>query len=127
MAALTAAVKVNNSSSATDALPAKTSMLGLLRGEASITLGHGLKMCVINVNFDNGDYAAGGVDISLLDSLLGWTAVLGCVPGIFTDDSLKTATYDPATDKVVVQTVSDGAEHTAAALDGDVNLLVFGY
>jgi hypothetical protein len=127
MAALTASVAVNASSLVTDALPAKTSLLGLLQGDAPITLGAGLKAVFVKVTFDGGDYAAGGVDIDLLDSLPGWTAILGCVPGTFTDSVLKIATYDPGTDKVVVNISSTGAEHATAALDGEVNLLVLGY
>ena len=127
MAAVTVAVTPNSSSYVTDRLPAKTSMRGLINGEAAITLGKGLKAAFVNFNFDNGDYASGGVACGLLATLYGWTAVLGATTGVFTDDTVKFATYNPGTDKIIVNVMTTGAEHAAAALDGDVTLLVFGY
>lgn len=128
MAALTAAVSVNGSTVAAAAAPHRTSAIGMIRGEAPITLGKGLKMCMVSVNFDGGDYAAAGVDIDLLGSLPGWTAILASTRGHFLDGATaKMAQYNPSTDKVVVHVQTSGAEHAAAALDGEVNLLVFGY
>ena len=73
MAALTAALKVNGTSSVLDSLPAHTSMRALLNGDTPITLGHGLKMCFVNVNFDNGDYAAGGVEVNMLEASIAFS------------------------------------------------------
>jgi hypothetical protein len=127
MAACTALVSPNASTDVTDRLPAKTSMKGLIDGTAPITLGKGLKAAFVTVNFDGGTYASGGVAINLLDVLYGWTAVLGSTVGVFTDTVVKLAQYNPATDKVIVNIMTTGAEHAAAALDGTVTLLVFGY
>lgn len=130
MAALTAAVKVNDSSADRDAVPSKTSMLGLIHGDAPITLGNGLKAAFVTVTFDGGDYASGGVDINLLDELPGWTAVLGCVPAVFIDNATYMfATYNPITDKVLVHVMTTGAEHGASAMTNTahVHLLVLGY
>ena len=127
MAATTVACTPNSSSYVTDRLPAKTSMKGLIAGDAPITLGKGLKAAFVNFNFDGGDYASGGVLCSLLAKLYGWTAILGATTGVFTDTAVKFANYYPATDKVIVHVMTTGAEHATAALDGDVTLLVFGY
>jgi hypothetical protein len=127
MAAVTVAVTPNSSSYVTDRLPAKTSMRGLINGDAPITLGKGLKAAFVNFNFDGGDYASGGVTCGLLAKLYEWTAVLGATTGVFTDTVVKFANYNPATDKVIVNVMTTGAEHAVAALDGNVTLLIFGY
>lgn len=130
MAALTAAVTVNGSSSDLYALPSKTSLLGLMQGDAPITLGHGLKASFVTVTFDNGDYASGGVEINLLDELTGWTAVLQAVPAVFLDNTtLHFATYNPLTDKLLVHVMTTGAEHAASAMTAAANVtfLVLGY
>ena len=126
MAALTVALSVNASSLDTDALPAKTSMRGLIGGDAPITLGHGLKAAFVHLDFDGGDYASGGIDINVLDALPGWTAVLGAVPTWFVDTNPKLASYNTETDKVVIHVLA-GTEHTVAAVSQDVTMLFLGY
>lgn len=126
MAAVVMTVTTNASSSARDRLPAKTTMQGLIHGDAPITLGNGLKAAFVHVDFDGGDYATGGTDINLLTALPGWTAVLGAVPTWFVDTNPKLASYNPDNDKLQVHLLT-GGEHTAAALSGDVTLLVLGY
>ena len=127
MAALTCAVTTNNSSAVADRVAAKTTMRGLIHGDAPITLGKGLKAAFVVVTFDGGDYAAAGVLASMLTALPGWTAILGATTGVFTDTVVKLADYNTVSDKVIVHVSSTGAEHAAAALSGAVKLLIFGY
>ena len=129
-AATITTVSPNASTAKTDALPAKTSFQGLLHGDAPITLGKGLKASFVKFIFDGGDYAAGGVLANLLAALPGWTAVLGAVPQVYLDNTtLHVASYNPATDKVIVRVNSTGAEHAASALTNTstVTMLVLGY
>lgn len=130
MAAATAVVTTNNSSSVLDRVASKTTMRGLLDGTAPITLGKGLKAAFVTITFDNGDYASGGVAVSMLDALPGWTAVLQAVPAVFIDNvTYHFATYNPITDKVLVHVMTTGAEHAAAAMTAaaHVTMLVLGY
>ena len=130
MAALTAVVTTNNSSADRDRLPAKTSMQGLIHGDAPITLGKGLKAAFVTVTFDGGDYASLGVAVSMLTALPGWTAVLQAVPALFLDNATwMIATYNPVTDKVLVHVVTTGAEHAASGMTSTAHahILVLGY
>ena len=123
-------VSPNASTTASDALPAKTTMKGLINGTAPVTLGKGLKATFVKFVFDAGDYAAGGVLANLVAALPGWTAVLGAVPQVYLDNTtLHVASYDPATDKVIIRVNSTGAEHGASALTASstVTMLVLGY
>jgi len=129
-AATITVVSPNASTSVLDHLPAKTSMRGLIDGTAPITLGKGLKASFVKFIFDNGDYASGGVEAGLLDALPGWTAVLAAVPQLYLDNTtLHIASYNPATDKVLVHVMTTGAEHAASALTAasTVTMLVLGY
>lgn len=130
MAALTAVVTTNNSSAVKDRLAAKTTMQGLIHGDAPITLGKGLKAAFVTITFDGGDYASGGVDVDMLTALPGWTAVLQAVPAIFIDNTTyHFAQYNPLTDKVMVHVMTTGAEHAASAMTNTsfVKMLVLGY
>jgi hypothetical protein len=130
MAACTAAVTTNNSSAVGDRVASKTTMKGLIDGTAPITLGKGLKAAFVKVTFDGGDYASGGVSVSMLSALPGWTAVLQGVPAVFLDNATyHFAQYNPSTDKVLVHVMTTGAEHAAAAMTNGANatMLVLGY
>lgn len=130
MAALTCAVTTNNSSAVGDRVAAKTTLKGLIDGTAPITLGKGLKAAFVRVTFDGGDYASGGVAAAMLTALPGWTAVLQAVPAVFLDNATYMfATYNPATDKVMVHVMTTGAEHAASAMTAAAyaTILVLGY
>jgi len=131
MAAAVMVVTVNNSSADLDALPAKTSMLGLIHGDAPITLGHGLKAAFVTITFsDTGTYTTAGDHLNLLDELPGWTAVLQGVPAYLLDNATwHIASYNPVTDNVLLHVVTTGAERGNGAMTADAHchMLVLGY
>jgi len=130
MAALTALVTTNNSSAVRDRQAHQTSLKGLMSGDAPITLGKGLKAAFVTITFDGGDYASLGVHVDMLAQLPGWTAILQGVPALFLDNATwMIASYNPATDNVLVHVVTTGAEHAASAMTNaaHAHMLVLGY
>jgi len=127
MANATVTVSPNSSTLGIDRLPAKTSMRGLIDGTAPITLGKGLKAAFLKVTWDGGSYVTAGIAAGLLTALPGWTAILGGVPAMFTDTSLKIAYYDVDNDKFYCVTAADGSVHAQSALSGTFYMLVLGY